>query len=85
MNPVQRLKAAGIRLQRVSNNRFRIIWRRHQLTVDDLTLLEAALFIDRAIQDMPQNSQQLGDEMLARWQAARAAGIAAAQRLEDRA
>jgi hypothetical protein len=44
-----RLKAAGMRLERVSNDSYRILWRRHQLVVSDLTLLQAAMFIDRAL------------------------------------
>jgi hypothetical protein len=43
-----RVKAAGMRLQRVDNNRYTLIWR-HQMVVSDLTLLEAAMFIDRAL------------------------------------
>lgn len=44
-----RIKAAGMRLERVSTDSYRILWRRHALVVSDLTLLEAALFIDRAL------------------------------------
>jgi hypothetical protein len=44
-----RLKAAGMRLERVSNDSYRILWRRHQLVVSDLTLLQAALFVHRAL------------------------------------
>jgi hypothetical protein len=44
-----RIKAAGMRLERVSNDSYRILWRRHQLVVSDLTLLQAAMFIDRAL------------------------------------
>jgi len=44
-----RLKAAGMRLERVSNDNYRILWRRHALVVSDLTLLQAAMFIDRAL------------------------------------
>ena len=38
-----------MRLERVSNDSYRILWRRHQLVVSDLTLLQAAMFIDRAL------------------------------------
>ncbi len=44
-----RLKAAGMRLERVSNDQYRILWRRHQLVISDLTLLQAALFVHRAL------------------------------------
>ena len=44
-----RLKAAGMRLERVSTDSYRILWRRHALVVSDLTLLQAAMFIDRAL------------------------------------
>lgn len=44
-----RLKTAGMRLERASNNKYRILWRRHQMIVSDLTLLEAALFVHRAL------------------------------------
>jgi hypothetical protein len=43
-----RLKTAGMRLQRVDNDSYTVIWR-HQMVVSDLTLLEAATFIDRAL------------------------------------
>ena len=43
-----RLKTAGMRLQRVDNDSYTVIWR-HQMVVSDLTLLEAAMFIDRAL------------------------------------
>jgi hypothetical protein len=43
-----RLKTAGMRLQRVSNDSYTVIWR-HQMVVRDLTLLEAALFVHRAL------------------------------------
>ena len=43
-----RVKAAGMRLQRVSNDSYVIIWR-HQMVVSDLTLLQAALFVHRAL------------------------------------
>ena len=44
-----RLKNAGMRLERMDRNHYRIVWKQHQLVVSDLTLLEAALFIDRAL------------------------------------
>ena len=44
-----RLKNAGMRLERMGRNHYRIVWKQHQLVVSDLTLLEAALFIDRAL------------------------------------
>jgi hypothetical protein len=44
----ERLKAAGMRLQRVSNDRYLILWH-HQCLARDLTLLEAARLIDRAL------------------------------------
>jgi hypothetical protein len=43
-----RVKAAGMRLQRVSNDRYEIVWR-HQSVCSGLTLLGAAKFIDRAL------------------------------------
>lgn len=43
-----RLKAAGMRLQRTGNDRYTINWR-YQMVVSDLTLLQAAMFIDRAL------------------------------------
>jgi hypothetical protein len=44
-----RLKAAGMRLERVSNDSYRIVWRRHQMVVSDLTLLQAAMFVHRSL------------------------------------
>ena len=44
-----RLKNAGMRLERMGRNHYRIVWKQHQMVVSDLTLLEAALFIDRAL------------------------------------
>jgi hypothetical protein len=44
----EQLKAAGMRLQRAGNDRYTLIWRR-QMVVSDLTLLQAAMFIDRAL------------------------------------
>jgi len=38
-----------MRLERVSNDQYRILWRRHQLVISDLTLLQAALFVHRAL------------------------------------
>jgi hypothetical protein len=43
-----RLKTAGMRLQRVSNDSYTVIWQ-HQMVVSDLTLLEMALFVHRAL------------------------------------
>jgi hypothetical protein len=43
-----RLKAAGMRLQHLSNDSYTVIWR-HQMVVSDLTLLQAALFVHRAL------------------------------------
>lgn len=43
-----RLKAAGLRLERVSNDRYLIISHR-QCLAQDLTLLEVAHLIDRAL------------------------------------
>jgi hypothetical protein len=43
-----RVKAAGMRLQRVSNDRYEIVWR-HQCVAGGLSLLGAARFIDRAL------------------------------------
>jgi hypothetical protein len=48
----ERLKAAGMRLQRVSNDRYEIVWR-HQRVCSGLTLLGAAKFIDRALNRGP--------------------------------
>jgi hypothetical protein len=43
-----RLKTAGMRLIRRSNDNYQIVWR-HQMVVSDLTLLQAAMFIHRAL------------------------------------
>jgi hypothetical protein len=43
-----RLKDAGMRLHRVSNDHYSIVWR-HQEVCRGLTLLAAAKFIDRAL------------------------------------
>ena len=37
-----------MRLQRTGNDSYTVVWR-HQMVVSDLALLEAALFIDRAL------------------------------------
>jgi hypothetical protein len=44
----EQIKTAGMRLQPCGNTHYAIIWR-HQCVVRDLTLLEAARFIDRAL------------------------------------
>jgi hypothetical protein len=43
-----RLKTAGMRLQRTGNDSYTVVWR-HQMVVSDLTLLQAAMFIHRAL------------------------------------
>ncbi len=42
------LHRAGMRLERIDRNHYRIIWR-HQIVASGLTLLGAAKFIDRAL------------------------------------
>jgi hypothetical protein len=42
------LKAAGMRLRRTGSDDYQIVWK-HQMVVSDLTLLQAAMFIDRAL------------------------------------
>jgi hypothetical protein len=44
----ERLKVAGMRLQRTGNDRYTINWL-HQIVVSDLTLLQAAMFVHRSL------------------------------------
>jgi hypothetical protein len=44
----EQLKAAGMRLRRTGPDDYQIIWE-NQMVVSDLTLLQAAMFIDRAL------------------------------------
>jgi hypothetical protein len=44
----EQLKAAGMRLERIDRNHYRINWR-NQTLANGLTLLGAARFIDRAL------------------------------------
>ena len=64
------------------NDNYTIFWRRHDLVVSDLTLLQAALFIDGAVQQRPLTSQELAEELLMQYRLARAAGIPTDRRLE---
>jgi hypothetical protein len=80
-----RMRDAGIRLIRIANNRYEIVCRHHGCVASDLTLLEAALWVSNAVEYDERSSQQMADQLLAVWQAARAAGIPADKRLEDRA
>ena len=43
-----RLKAAGMLLRRTGPDDYQIVWK-NQMVVSDLTLLQAAMFIDRAL------------------------------------
>ncbi len=43
-----RLKSAGMVLRRTGNDQYCLTWR-HQLIISDLSLLQAALFVHRAL------------------------------------
>jgi hypothetical protein len=82
-NQFQKLRDLGLRIEHAGGGRYRIVWPRYQLVIVDCDLLECALFVDRARLDLPQSSQEQADELLAHYRLARAAGVPAAQRLED--